>query len=59
VGDAAGAASPGKIKRRLGSVSELHKERIESLSVEQIETLGEDLLDFTSTADLESWLSRH
>ncbi|BAY91135.1 hypothetical protein FDUTEX481_09460 [Tolypothrix sp. PCC 7601] len=30
---------------------------IESLSLEQLENLGEALLDFTSMADLDAWLS--
>ncbi|KAA6181260.1 DUF4351 domain-containing protein [Thiohalocapsa marina] len=35
-----------------------YRQRIESLLVEQIETLGEDLLDFTGPADLEARLAR-
>ncbi|KAA6185102.1 DUF4351 domain-containing protein [Thiohalocapsa marina] len=47
------------LKRRLGRVADHQREHIQSLPVEQIETLGEDLLDFTSPADLEAWLARH
>jgi hypothetical protein len=32
------------------------RERIETLSLEQLENLGEALLDFTSLADLQVWL---
>ena len=31
--------------------------QVQDLSIEQIEALGEALLDFTSMADLEAWLS--
>ncbi|QVL50228.1 MAG: DUF4351 domain-containing protein [Thiocapsa sp.] len=48
-----------QLRRRLGQVPEPHRQRIQSLPSEQLETLGEDLLDFTSTLDLDTWLSRH
>jgi Domain of unknown function (DUF4351) len=32
------------------------RERVETLSLEQLENLGEALLDFTSMADLQAWL---
>ncbi|WP_281291040.1 DUF4351 domain-containing protein [Thiohalocapsa marina] len=47
------------LNRRVGSVPDAYRQRIESLPVDQIETLGEDLLDFTGPADLEAWLARH
>jgi hypothetical protein len=34
-------------------------ERITGLSIEQLENLGEALLDFSSVADLEAWLTQH
>lgn len=33
--------------------------QIQALSIDQLETLGEALLDFTSAADLVHWLERH
>jgi hypothetical protein len=32
------------------------RQRVETLSLEQLENLGEALLDFSSMADLQSWL---
>jgi hypothetical protein len=45
-----------QLNRRLGSVSGGMSARIQSLSVSQVEMLGEALLDFTDTADLEEWM---
>jgi hypothetical protein len=45
------------LKRRSGELSVAQKERVRELSVEQLEVLGEALLDFTVMADLESHLS--
>lgn len=42
--------------RRLGMVSPQLQEQIQSLSTVELEDLGEALLDFTNTADLETWL---
>jgi Domain of unknown function (DUF4351) len=33
--------------------------RVSSLTIERVESLGEALLDFTSMADLEAWLSQN
>jgi Domain of unknown function (DUF4351) len=33
--------------------------KIQALPLEQVELLGEDLLDFTSIDNLEQWLSRN
>jgi flagellar biosynthesis/type III secretory pathway protein FliH len=44
------------LQRRVGELSpELHK-RIQSLSLNQLENLGEALLDFTALEDLLNWL---
>ncbi|BAZ09331.1 hypothetical protein NIES4071_11390 [Calothrix sp. NIES-4071] len=45
------------LNRRLGNIDEAELERVRSLSVEQLEALGDALLDFTSVADLTNWLS--
>ncbi|MCW3096145.1 MAG: hypothetical protein JWL77_1763 [Chthonomonadaceae bacterium] len=47
------------IGRRFGSVSSRITERLNQLSSEQLNELGEDLLDFKTAADLETWLSQH
>ncbi len=46
-----------QLTRRVGELSQEIRQRIESLSLEQLENLGEALLDFTSMADLDAWLS--
>ena len=45
------------LNRRVGEVSSELRSQIQSLSLEQLESLGEALLDFTSLADLEGWLA--
>ncbi|NJL39753.1 MAG: DUF4351 domain-containing protein [Leptolyngbyaceae cyanobacterium RM2_2_4] len=45
------------LKRRVGEVPESLITQIESLPIEQLEALGEALLDFSSMADLENWLA--
>ncbi|BAY21434.1 hypothetical protein NIES2100_11880 [Calothrix sp. NIES-2100] len=44
------------LTRRVGELSQELRDRIDSLSLEQLENLGEALLDFTGVADLSSWL---
>ncbi len=48
-----------QLNRRLGGVLPQLSLKIQSLSVEQLENLGEALLDFESTADLEQWLENY
>ncbi|BAY60122.1 hypothetical protein NIES22_01790 [Calothrix brevissima NIES-22] len=45
-----------QLNRRVGELSQELRDRIDSLSLEQLENLGEALLDFTGVADLSSWL---
>jgi predicted transposase/invertase (TIGR01784 family) len=45
-----------QLSRRVGELPQDVHQRIETLSLEQLENLGEALLDFTSFADLLSWL---
>ncbi len=47
-----------QLNRRLGQVSESISEQIRQLPVEQIEDLGEALLDFENEADLLGWLGK-
>ncbi|MCZ0903726.1 DUF2887 domain-containing protein, partial [Microcoleus sp. HI-ES] len=44
------------LNRRVGKLPESITTRIADLSIEQIETLAEELLDFQSIEDLEVWL---
>ncbi len=46
-----------QLTHRFGAVSEPFVLGINTLSLEQLEALGEALLDFSSMADLEAWLS--
>jgi Domain of unknown function (DUF4351) len=47
------------LTRKLGTVGSPLLEKIQSLPLEQVELLGEDLLDFTSIDNLEQWLSQN
>lgn len=47
-----------QLNRRLGEIDASLIERIRGLSIEQLENLGEALLDFSEVADLEAWLDR-
>jgi predicted transposase/invertase (TIGR01784 family) len=47
------------LNRKVGEIPDAVLEAIDSLSISQLETLGEALLDFGSIADLESWLAAH
>ncbi|MEH2270031.1 MAG: DUF4351 domain-containing protein, partial [Nostoc sp.] len=44
------------LQRRVGELSPELQERIQSLSLNQLENLGEALLDFTAMEDLFNWL---
>src|SRR5439155_932255 len=44
--------------RRFGTVPAEMEARLRELPAEKLETLAEDLLDFTALADLEAWLAR-
>jgi predicted transposase/invertase (TIGR01784 family) len=46
-----------QLNRRCGEIHSALSQQVQSLSVEQLEQLGEDLLDFTSVEDLVNWLS--
>ncbi len=46
------------LNRRIGKIDATLIERIKGLSIEQLENLGEALLDFSSVADLEAWLNQ-
>jgi predicted transposase YdaD len=46
------------LARRLGELPQDVHQRIESLPLEELENLGEALLDFTSMDDLQAWFNR-
>jgi predicted transposase/invertase (TIGR01784 family) len=48
-----------QLTRRIGTVEPQLQERIRSLSLPQLEDLGEALLDFSSRDDLTAWLQNH
>ncbi|NMG22927.1 Rpn family recombination-promoting nuclease/putative transposase [Brasilonema bromeliae] len=45
-----------QLRRRIGNMDQQLQERISQLSIEQLENLAEALLDFSSQADLATWL---
>ncbi|XZN89092.1 MAG: Rpn family recombination-promoting nuclease/putative transposase [Microcoleus sp.] len=48
-----------QLTRRIGSIASETREQIQTLSVEELEDLGEALLDFSEASDLTNWLSEH
>jgi predicted transposase YdaD len=45
-----------QLQRRVGEIPQEVREQIQALSLEQLEALGEALLDFTAFEDLRDWL---
>jgi len=48
-----------QLQRRIGPVPPAQQTRIAALPIEQLEALGEALMDFTELADLNCWLAGH
>ena len=48
-----------QLRKRLGALDERAESRIEALSTERLEELGEALLDFSNPDDLAVWLQEH
>ncbi len=48
-----------QLTRKLGNTTPEIRSRVNSLTIEQLESLGEDLLDFTQMSDLLAWLDAH
>jgi len=46
-----------QLTRRIGAIAPQISEQIQTLSVEELENLGEALLDFSEAADLVNWLN--
>jgi predicted transposase YdaD len=47
------------LTRRIGERSLEVRSQIQSLPLRQLDLLGEALLDFSSSSDLDAWLSSH
>jgi hypothetical protein len=47
------------LSRRVGILPSEVRSQVESLSLDQLESLGEALLDFSGSSDLEQWLLSH
>jgi predicted transposase YdaD len=45
-----------QLSKKFGKLKDIYIENINSLNIEQLENLGEALLDFTDINDLERWL---
>ena len=45
------------LTRKLGNISPEIQARVNSLTIDRVGSLGEDLLDFTQMEDLNSWLA--
>nr|WP_317615906.1 DUF4351 domain-containing protein [Nostoc sp. 'Peltigera membranacea cyanobiont' 213] len=48
-----------QLRRRFGDIDASLVEQVRNLSAEQLEELGEALLDFSEVADLIAWLEQH
>jgi predicted transposase YdaD len=48
-----------QLTRRIGTIAPNVESQIATLSVSQLESLGEALLDFSAAADLDEWLRSH
>lgn len=46
------------LNRRFGEIDSSTIERVQGLSIERLEALGEALLDFSAISDLEAWLNQ-
>lgn len=45
-----------QLKCKFGEIDPILEATIQTLSIEQLEDLGEELLDFSEVSDLEAWL---
>ena len=47
-----------QLNRRCGKLTPIQEKKVRSLSIPQLESLGEALLDFTGISDLENWFNQ-
>jgi predicted transposase YdaD len=48
-----------QLTRQIGSVSPEARSKVQALSIKQLESLGEALLDFSNPSDLANWLQNN
>ena len=48
-----------QLTKKVGKLDQAMRDRVSILAVEQLEALGEALLDFSGGADLERWFSEN
>ncbi|HLK61226.1 MAG TPA: DUF4351 domain-containing protein [Chthonomonadaceae bacterium] len=48
-----------QIKKRFGVVPSEIEARLDALTADELDELGESLFDFRSITDVENWLARH
>ncbi|MFM6623033.1 MAG: DUF4351 domain-containing protein, partial [Dolichospermum sp.] len=48
-----------QLKRRCGNLTPVQEKKVRLLTIPELESLGEALLDFQNMSDLESWLKEH
>jgi predicted transposase YdaD len=48
-----------QLDRKLGNITPEIRSRVNNLSIEQLESLSESLLDFAQMSDLIGWLDAH
>ena len=48
-----------QLARRVGELPQEVRQLVESLSLEQLENLGEALLDFSGMSDLDAWFTQY
>ena len=48
-----------QLTRRIGDVTPALQSQVQALTLAQLESLGEALLDFTAPSDLEDWVANN
>ena len=48
-----------QLNRRFGEINSLLSDRIKELPIEKLDTLAEELLDFSALSDLQAWLEEN
>ncbi len=47
------------LSRKVGVLPDVARSRVDALTITQLESLGEALLDFSNLSDLETWLAEN
>jgi hypothetical protein len=48
-----------QLTRRIGNVTPAMQAQVQALSLNQLESLGEELLDFSEPSDLTTWINKN